>query len=85
MSMTYQNLITDNKPNSSSLMTMGYGLWPRDSMCSTAFATDLTKLAEWCAKWGIKINPEKTQAIIFFKSKIRQEGRTSREILRHNF
>ena len=29
---------------------------------------DLDKLARWCAKWSIKLNPEKTKVIIFFKS-----------------
>ena len=30
---------------------------------------DLDKLARWCAKWRIKLNPEKTKAIIFSKSR----------------
>ena len=29
---------------------------------------DLLKLATWCAKWGIKLNPEKTKLIIFSRS-----------------
>ena len=29
---------------------------------------DLDKLARWCAKWRIKVNPEKTKVIIFSKS-----------------
>ena len=29
---------------------------------------DLDKLAMWCAKWTIKLNPEKTKVIIFSKS-----------------
>ena len=29
---------------------------------------DLDKLASWCAKWRIKLNPEKTKVIIFSKS-----------------
>ena len=29
---------------------------------------DLDKLARWCAKWRIKLNPEKNQVIIFSKS-----------------
>ena len=29
---------------------------------------DLDKLARWCAKWSIKLNPEKTKVIIFSKS-----------------
>ena len=28
----------------------------------------LDKLARWCAKWRIKLNPEKTKVIIFSKS-----------------
>ena len=36
---------------------------------------DLDKLARWCAKWRIKVNPEKTKVIIFSKSRfaIREE------------
>ena len=30
---------------------------------------DLEKLAGWCAKWRIKLNPEKTKVIIFSKSR----------------
>ena len=29
---------------------------------------DLDKLARWCAKWRIKLNPEKTKVVIFSKS-----------------
>ena len=29
---------------------------------------DLLKLAMWCAKWRIKLNPTKTKVIIFFRS-----------------
>ena len=29
---------------------------------------DLRKLAKWCAKWRIKLNPEKTKIIIFSRS-----------------
>ena len=29
---------------------------------------DLDKLAKWCAKWRIKLNPEKAKVIIFSKS-----------------
>ena len=29
---------------------------------------DLDKLARWCAKWRIKLNPEKTKVKIFSKS-----------------
>ena len=30
---------------------------------------DLDKLARWCAKWRIKLNPEKSKVIIFSKSR----------------
>ena len=30
---------------------------------------DPYKLAKWCAKWGIKLDPEKTKVIIFSKSR----------------
>ena len=30
---------------------------------------DLDKLTRWCAKWRIKLNPEKTKVIIFSKSR----------------
>ena len=30
---------------------------------------DLDKLARWCAKWRIKLNPEKTKVIVFSKSR----------------
>ena len=59
---------------------------------------DLLKLATWCAKWRIKLNPEKTKVIIFSRSPAHQESRTqpntiwraaenlsSSEILRHYF
>ena len=40
---------------------------------------DLDKLARWCAKWRIKLNPEKNKVIIFSKSKtaIRAESALS--------
>ena len=40
---------------------------------------DLDKLARWCAKWRIKLNPEKTKVIIFSKSRfaIRAESALS--------
>ena len=30
---------------------------------------DLDKLARWCAKWRIKLNPEKTKVLTFSKSR----------------
>ena len=37
---------------------------------------DLDKLTRWCAKWRIKLNPEKTKVIIFSKVPICNKGRT---------
>ena len=31
---------------------------------------DVRKLAKWCAKWGIKLSPEKTKVIIFSRSSL---------------
>ena len=59
---------------------------------------DLLKLATWCAKWRIKLNPEKNQGDYLLQVPARQESRTqpntiwratqnlsSSEILRHYF
>ena len=35
---------------------------------ATLLQQDLLKLAMWCAKWRIKLNPEKTKVIIFSRS-----------------
>ena len=40
---------------------------------------DLRKLAKWCAKWRIKLNPEKTKVIIFSRSSL---ARISEPILK---
>ena len=34
---------------------------------------DFLKLAMWCAKWRIKLNPEKTKVIIFSRSILARE------------
>ena len=40
---------------------------------------DLRKLAKWCAKWRIKLNPEKNKVIIFPRSSL---ARNSEPILK---
>ena len=64
--MTYQNLTTDKTQNPSLLMTLLYSI----NVCFAAkrLQKDLRKLAKWCAKWRIKLNPEKTKVIIFSRS-----------------
>ena len=38
---------------------------------------DLLKLAMWCAKWRIKLNPEKTKVIIFSRSLLARKAELS--------
>ena len=44
------------------------GLQSKHAYCSKTFKQDLLKLAMWCAKWRIKLNPTKTKMIIFSRS-----------------
>ena len=37
---------------------------------ATLLQQDFPNLAMWCAKWRIKLNPEKTKVIIFSRSKL---------------
>ena len=60
-----------HKQNSLSKFTDDTAQW--DFSCNVRFATkllqqDLLKLAMWCAKWRIKLNPVKTKMIIFSRS-----------------
>ena len=48
------------------------GLWAVSKNIDLAaeyLQRDLDKLARWCAKWRIKLNPEKTKVVIFSKSR----------------
>ena len=50
------------------------GLWARSkktSLAANRLQRGLDALAEWCAKWRIKLNPEKTKLIMF--SRIRKD------------
>ena len=42
---------------------------------------DLLKLAVWCAKWRIKLNPTKTKVIIFSRSVLARKNRTQPKTL----
>ena len=42
-------------------------------IASKLLQQDLLKLAMWCAKWRIKLNPTKTKVIIFSRSIIARE------------
>ena len=41
---------------------------PVTTFAAQLLQKDLRKLAKWCAKWSIKLNPEKTKVIIFSRS-----------------
>ena len=41
---------------------------------ATHLREDLRKLAKWCAKWRIKLNPEKTKVIIFSGSPLARKS-----------
>ena len=56
--MTYQILTTDKTRNPSPLMTLLHGLLVKNvQFAAKILRKDLRKLAEWCAKWRIKLNP----------------------------
>ena len=62
------------------LMILLYGLLVKMYNLQQNFLRrDLRKLAKWCAKWRIKLNPEKTKVIIFSRSSL---ARNSEPILK---
>ena len=64
--MTYQILTTDKTRKSQ--FADNTALWAASKNLQFAeklLRKDLRKLAKWCAKWRIKLNPEKTKLIIF--------------------
>ena len=69
MSMTYQN--PSHHETNKSQFADDAGHWALSKNISLAaeyLQRDLDKLARWCDKWRIKLNPEKTKVIIFSKS-----------------
>ena len=68
MSMTYQNL---TRQNSKSQFADDTALWAASRnihIAAKLLQKDLRKLAKWCAKWRIKLNPDKTKVITFSRS-----------------
>ena len=62
---------TTNKQNSLSQFTDDTAQWAFSlnvKFAANLLQQDLLKLATWCAKWRIKLNPEKTKVIIFSRS-----------------
>ena len=49
-------------------------VWPDIPFAATLLQQDLLKLAMWCAKWRIKLNPEKTKVIIFSRSRLARKA-----------
>ena len=71
--LIYVNDIPDPKHhlNSKSQFADDTGLWARSkkaSLAANGLQRDLNALAEWCAKWRIKLNPEKTKLIMFSRT-----------------
>ena len=68
-----------HRQNSKSQFAAGTALWAASKNIQFAaklLRKDLRKLAKWCAKWRIKLNPEKTKVIIFSEVLSRQKFRT---------
>ena len=60
-----------HRQNSKSQFADDTALWAASRnvhIAAKRLQKDLQKLAKWCAKWRIKLNPEKTKVIIFSRS-----------------
>ena len=60
-----------HRQNSKSQFADDTALWAASRnvhIAAKLLKKDLRKLAKWCANWRIKLNPEKTKVIIFFRS-----------------
>ena len=60
-----------HRQNSKSQFADDTALWAASRnvhIAAKLLQKDLRKLAKWCAKWRIKLNPEKTKVIIFSRS-----------------
>ena len=71
-----------HRQNSKSQFADGTALWAASKNVQFAaklLRKDLRKLVKWCAKWRIKLNPEKTKVIIFSRSSL---ARNSEPILK---
>ena len=71
--LIYINDMPDPKHhlNSESHFADDTGLWAiskKASLAANRLKRDLDALAEWCTKWRIKLDPEKTKLIMFSRS-----------------
>ena len=67
----------DHKQNSLSQLADDIAQWAFSLNVQNAanlLQQDLLKLAMWCAKWRIKLNPEKTKVIIFSRSMLARKA-----------
>ena len=76
--MNYQNLTTDKTRNPNSLMTLLRGLPVKMYNLQQNFSIRTYENWQWCAKWRIKLNPEKTN-VIFSRSPL---ARNSEPVLK---
>ena len=69
-SMTFQHRTKNKTLYASSLMILlnGPSVEAYVRIAAKLLQQDLLKLAMWCAKWRIKLNPVKTKVIIFSRS-----------------
>ena len=87
MSITFLIYVNDlpkphHRQNSKSQFADGTALWAGSKnvqFVAKRLCKYLRKLAKWCAKWRIKLNPEKTKVIIFSRSSL---ARNSEPILK---
>ena len=66
-----------HRQNSKSQFADANALWAASKNVQFAaklLRKDLRKLAKWCAKWRIKLNPEKTKVIIFSRSPLARKS-----------
>ena len=66
-----------HRQNSKSQFADHTALWAASKNVQFAaklLSRDLRKLAKWCAKWRIKLNPEKTKVIIFSRSPLARKS-----------
>ena len=71
------NLLPLHRQNSKSQFTDDTALWAASKnvhFAAKLLRKDLRKLAKWCAKWRIKLNPEKTTVIIFSRSPLTRKS-----------
>ena len=66
-----------HRQNSKSQFADDTALWAASKnvqFAANLLHKDLRKLAKWCAKWRIKLNPEKTKVIIFSRSPLARKS-----------